>query len=289
MKKLGCIQFRVLERRTWRWVSFALVFCGILICNTLPAVAAGGAISQSYTTNTTNLTAGALVSFVSNGSSVVEPANSTTNVSNLVGVVGNKPLVELSGSNQDSVQVVVGGTTDALVSNSNGSIHVGDKITASPVSGIGMKASGNTEIVGTAEASLSSVTTVTKSFEEKNGQSTSIKVGLLPVAVDVEYYAQPSISGALASAVPPFLQDIANSIAGKSVSPLKVLLATLALLLGFTTTIVLVYSSVKNGFIAIGRNPLAAAALRRGMFGVIVAAIGILIVMSAAIFVILRT
>jgi hypothetical protein len=289
MKMLGCIQFRVHERRTWKWLGLASVFFGVLFYSSLPALAAGGAISQSYTTNTTNLTAGALVSFVANGSSVVEPANSTTNVSNLVGIVGDKPLVELSGSNQDSVQVVVGGTTDALVSNTNGAVNVGDKITASPVSGIGMKAPGNSEIVGTAEASLSSVTTVTKSFEDKNGQMTSIKVGLLPIAVDVEYYAQPSISGALASAVPPFLQDIANSIAGKSVSPLKVLLATLALVLGFATTIVLVYSSVKNGFIAIGRNPLAASALRRGMFGIILAAIGILIVMSAAIFVILRT
>jgi hypothetical protein len=251
------------------------------------AYAASGAISQSYQTSTTNLTQGTLLSLTATGSNVVEPASSSNNASYLVGIAANKPLVELSSSGQNSIQVVVGGTAEALVSDANGAVGVGDKITASPISGIGMRATSSAEIVGVAQSNLDSVSTVTKSFSGKDGKSISVKVGLLPIAVGVNYYSAVSSQGAISEFVPPFLQSIANALTGKQISPIRVLLGSAALLLGFIIVMVILYASVRSGIISIGRNPLAEKALRRGLVDVIIAAIGVLVITVVAVYIIL--
>ena len=248
-----------------------------------------GAISQSYQTTSANLTEGTLLSLTNSGSSIVEPANSNYDVKNLIGIAASKPLVELSNGNSDSVQVVVSGTTDALVSDMNGPIMVGDKITASPVSGIGMKATDSTEIAGVSQANLSDQQTVTKYFATKNGKSIAVKIGLLPIAVGVEYYSDTASQSALSSFLPPFLQSLANALTGKQVPPLRVLLGTIALLLGFVAVIVMLYVSIRSGIISIGRNPLAESALRRGIVDIIIAAIGVLIITMVVVYVVLNS
>lgn len=238
--------------------------------------AASGAISQSYKTSSDNVTKGALVSFVSDGTTEVEPATISNGV-HLAGIAADKPLVELSsGDAEANTRVVVNGSTEALVSDINGSVKAGDKITASPISGIGMKAGGAAEIIGTAQNDLDSVTTINRTVKTKDGEDQTIKVGLLLVAVNVAYYSASSSEGAIASFVPPFLQSVANTIAGRPVSALRVLLGTLVLLAGFVTAMIILYTSIRNGVISIGRNPLAQGALRKGMRDVILAVIGLL-------------
>ncbi len=148
------------------------------------ADANSGAIAQGYTPESNNIGQGALVSVISSGSGSVQPANSS-NASNLVGVVANKPVIELSGSTNSTIQVVVNGSTEALVSDANGTVKVGDKITASPIGGIGMKAVDSVEIVGTALKSLSSVPASKEVVTNKSGKQVVIHVGLLPIAVNV--------------------------------------------------------------------------------------------------------
>jgi len=245
-------------------------FCGV-------ATAASGAISQSYQTDTTDITSGALVGLTAAKSGLVSPV-SNSNATTLVGIATSKPLVELSATKQRSVQVAVSGTVDALVSDANGPVNSGDKITASPINGIGMKATTASEIVGTAQASLSSVKTVIKAFATTNGQKVSVKVGLLPVTVAVSYYSASASEGTIASILPPFLQSIANTLTGKQVSPLRVLLGTCALLLGFVAVTVMLYVAIRSQLISIGRNPLAESAIRKGLVDAIVAAIGVLLI-----------
>lgn len=239
--------------------------------------ASTGAISQSYKTNDTDLTPGTLISLASKGATVVTAAN-TNNVSNLVGIAASKPLIELSDGTQNSLQVVVSGSTDALVTDLNGTIKIGDKITASPISGIGMKAINPSEVVGTAQADLDSVSTVTKTFVGIDGKGVSAKVGLLPVAVNIGYYSASSGTGGASALVPPFLQNLANTIAGKVVSPLRVLIGLLALLLGFATITIMLYTGIRSGVISLGRNPLAANVLRRGLVDILLTAVGVLVV-----------
>ncbi len=255
----------------------------LLTCFVSPiAFAASGAISESYRTSSSGITQGTLLSLVSKGSTVVTPA-STSNAASLVGIAASKPLVELSAGtssngNQSGLQVAVGGTTEVLVSNLNGSVYVGDKITASPVNGIGMKATGAAEIVGVAQANLASVRTVTKTFAGTNGKTVSVKIGLLPVAINVAYYSAAPAGGSVSAFVPPFLQSLANNIAGKAVSPLRVLIGAITLILGFATIVMMLYTGIRSGVISLGRNPLAADALRKGMVDILITAVGILMV-----------
>lgn len=262
------------------------LLCSIVALSvSAPVLAAStGAISQDYVTTTTGITAGELLSLSSAGSSTVEPANSTTNVSRLIGVAADKPLLELSGKGNSSVQVVVGGTSSALVSDINGTVKIGDKITASPVSGVGMKAINSTEVVGIAQADLDSVPTTTRSVAGTNGKNVSIKIGMLPIAVVVEYYSVTAAAGTASSFVPPFLQSIANQLTGKQVSPLRVLFGAVLLIMGFAAVTFMLYVAIRSGIISIGRNPLAERALRKGLVDVIIAALGVLTVTAVIVY-----
>lgn len=263
--------------------SFFLAFMYL----TAPVYAqSGSAIAQAFQTDTTNLGAGALVSLVSTGQPMITSAT-TTNVKNLVGVISSQPLVELSNSNKANAQVVVSGSTQALVSNLNGDVKVGDKITASPVAGIGMKAVSSTEIVGVAQADLNSVKTTKQTVTRQDGKAVEISVGLVPIAVNVSYYSVPQGQQTLSSLLPPFLQKLANGISGSQVSPLRVLVSALALVLGFLAAAIMLYASVRSSIVSIGRNPLARESLRRGFLDVALVATGVLVVSIAATYIIL--
>jgi hypothetical protein len=250
----------------------------LLLGGAAPAAAQGGAISQGYQTSGSSISAGALVSLTASGSGQVELATAS-NGAHLVGIAAEASTLELSTvSGQHSIQVVVGGTSEVLVSDANGALKAGDRVTVSPLAGIGMKATGSGEVVGTALKPLSSVKTVVQQAKGADGQSVIVHVGLVPVAVSVVYYSAVASVGTVSAFVPPFLQNVANAVAGKVVSPLRVLIGTIALLLGFLAVTIMLYVGVRSGVVSLGRNPLAADALRRGMVDILVAALGVLIV-----------
>lgn len=250
-----------------------------------PSVAmSAGAISQAFPTSSSNIANGTILSFVTSGK--VGPASNTGGTSPIVGVAVNQPLVQLSGAGAGSVQAAVGGTTDTLVSDINGPIAVGDRIAASPVTGVGMKANNSGEIVGVAQSSLDSVSTLTQTVTDKSGSSSTVHIGLIPVAVNVAYFTVGS-GGTLSAFVPSFLQDLANAISGKQVSPLRVLDSILILLAGSIIVIVMLNTAIRSGIISIGRNPLAGAALRKGLVDVIVAALGVLLVTLTVVYAVL--
>ena len=242
------------------------------------------AISQGFKTEEADLAAGALVSLTSDSQSTVQLSN-TDRVNQLIGVIGDRPLIELS-NNDKEVQVVISGTTLTLVSDINGEIKSGDKITASPINGVGMKANASSLVVGTAQDDLGSTNTTTKSINDKRGQPQSVKVGAVPVSVNVTYYVAPEDKN---SFLPPFLQSLANTVAGKEVSAVRVLISSLVLIFGFVSIAVLLYSSIRSSIISIGRNPLSEGAVRKSLFEVGATALGILLVMLIAIYLVLTT
>ena len=242
------------------------------------------AISQGFKTSEANLAAGALVSLTSGSPNTIQLANSDR-VNQLIGVIGDKPLIELSNSDKEA-QVVISGTTLTLVSDINGDVKTGDKITASPISGVGMKANVSSLVVGTAQSDLNSATTTQKTVNDKKGQPQSVKIGSIPVQVNVTYYVAPEDKNAF---LPPFIQSLANAVAGKEVSPLRVLISTLVLIFGFVSIAVLLYSSIRSSIISIGRNPLSEGAVRKSLFEVGATSLGILLVMLIAIYLVLST
>lgn len=251
----------------------------------MPAVSAQGnsSISQSFKTNNPNISAAAMVSLEKKGSNSIELAAST-NKERLLGVVGDKPLIELS-SGISGVQVVTSGLTLTLVSDINGTVVNGDRITASPIEGIGMKLTQSSMIVGIAQGNLKDVSTEKRTITDKEGKKQTVHIGLLPVQIGVTYYPMPK-SGT-AAFVPSFLQDLADSLTGHSVSPLRVLVAALIMLLLFTSVSVLLYSAVKSSIISIGRNPLSETAVRKSLLEVGLTVGAVLLFASLAIYLVL--
>ena len=170
------------------------------------------------------------------------------------------PFVAISNEGQGA-QVVLSGTTRVLVSDINGAVKSGDKITISPIAGVGMRATADSQVVGTAQSDF--VSTTTKNVADKDGEQHEVKIGHVEVQVGIAYYQAPG-----SNFLPPFIQNAANSLAGRPVSLIRVLICSILLLLGFTTVSILVYTSVRSAITSVGRNPLAARAIRKGLYQV---------------------
>lgn len=273
--------------KPWHALSASFLLLPLIAAAQVHA-ATTNAISQNFEAASTNISAGALVSLASTTHPSVGPAN-TTNLKHLVGIASDSSLLELSGAGKTSVPVVVDGTAQTLVSDMNGAIRVGDKITASPVNGIGMKATASGEVVGTAEEDFSSVQTIKQSVRKLNGSTRTVIVGLLPVAVNVTFYSVPQSQGDLSNILPPFLQSLANNISGRQVAPLRVLIGGLALMLGFIAAMIMLYTSIRSNITSIGRNPMAQSALRKALVDVIFAAISVLAITMVTTYIVLVT
>jgi len=179
------------------------------------------------------------------------------------------------GGGSKQIQVVTSGLTTVLVSDINGSVKTGDKITASPLAGIGMKATQSTTVVGIAQANLDASTATNRTVTALDGKSTDVHIGSIPLQVNVTFYSAKEDK--LSPLVPSFLQTLSNSIAGHNVAALRVFIGFFALLAGFLTISVILYAAIHSDIISIGRNPLAQGALRRGLFQVVLTALGILL------------
>lgn len=277
---------RLLSSQVIRRVFSAMAGIASLLLffsNTVTANAA--AISQDFQTTEANIAVGALVSLKPGAPNGIELA-SQENAEKLVGVVGNNPLIALTEAQTKSVQVVTNGVTTALVSNVNGEVNVGDAITASPIAGVGMKAAAGSVVIGTAQANLASMTTSERTITDTNGESHTVIIGSMPVQISITFFAGSSNNQ---SFMPEFLQDFSNVIAGKEVSPVRVLISTVILLLSFVSIAVLLYASVRSSIISIGRNPLSEVSVRKSLFqigGIIVA---ILLLSCITIYLILMT
>jgi hypothetical protein len=266
-------------------VWYCLLLGGLLCVGAYAQAQNTAAISQGFQTNEPDISPGAVVSLEVENQGRVQLAN-TSRVDKLVGVVGDRPLIALSNSTSET-QVVTSGITQALVSNINGEVKAGDKITASPINGVGMKATTSTQVVGTSQEDFGNIQTKEFSITDRDGKSQVVRSGLLPIQVNVTYYIPPEDKQA--SFLPPFLRQIANSIAGKEVPVLRVLVSLLVLLLGFVSTGVILYSSVQSSIISIGRNPLSEGAIHKSLLQVGGTSIGILLVMVITIYLILAT
>jgi hypothetical protein len=235
------------------------------------AQSGNGAIAQGFSADSSKgeIVAGALVSFTTGDAKRVELATSEA-ASRLAGVVDADPFVTISGGSQE-VQVVLSGSTNVLVSDINGPIQAGDKITISPIAGTGMLATADSQIVGTAENAFDTSSAQTRTITDSGGKQHTVHVGGIGLQVGVSYYQAPG-----SNFLPPFVQNLANSIAGRPVSLIRVVICGALLLIGFVTIGILVYSSVRSAMTSIGRNPLAAGAIKRGMYQMIAIAAALL-------------
>lgn len=258
----------------------------LLLAAVIPAVAsATTTISQGYLSSQ-NLALGSIVSLEKNSSDNVNAANAGS-ANNMLGVVidGGNSLLSLADGSANQIQVATSGVVQVLVSDINGDINAGDQITASPIDGVGMKATTNAEVVGTAQDKLNSGSSGSnkETYTDKSGHKHTINIGEIPVLVNVSYYyKQPD-----KTLIPSALQNIANAFAGKTVSTLPILLAVAVFIVTLVVVSSIVYSMIHSSIISVGRNPMSQSAIYRDMVQLSALVVAILAVAVVAIYLIL--
>jgi hypothetical protein len=268
---------RVAKKHFW---VLALPLLGLAIPTTVYAVTT---ISQGFSTTDSKARIGSVVSLVNNSSDQVVTA-SPKNVNDLLGVVidASNTLLSLSSSQSSQIQVATGGVVDTLVSDINGSISQGDEITASPVDGVGMKATDNTRVVGVAQQALTRSDGTVQTYTNSSGKHTTI-VGEIPVLVNVSYYyKQPD-----KTLIPSTIQNLANALAGKNVQPLPILVSLGIFIITLIVVVSIIYSMIHSSIISVGRNPMSQSAIYRDIIQLSVLVLGILTVAVVAIYMIL--
>lgn len=238
-------------------------------------------ITQGFDT-TQNLSIGSIVSAVPGSQNSVTSAN-LTNARSLIGVViaSNNAEVSLtSGINQ--VQVATSGINQVLVSNLNGAIKTGDEITASPISGVGMLATDNAEVIGTAQGNFPNTTAQKQTIATSSGKQT-VEIGDVSVLVSVGYYTKQPPK----TLIPTAIQNLANAIAGKTVKTLPIILSAVIFFLTLIVVVAIVYSMIHGSIISVGRNPMAQSAIYRNVMQMSALVVAIVAVALFVIFMIL--
>lgn len=256
----------------------------LLVAAIFPIVANASSIAQSYK-SAKPIRSGSLVSLNNKKSGQVEASTYLTN-KNLIGVViGGEDSALVLNSDESKVTVASSGQTSVLVSDINGKISSGDKVTTSPIAGVGMKATEGGKVVGIAVEEFTSKK-ATESFQvtNKSGETKTANVGLINVEIEVQY-----ISGASSnSAVPESVQRLSDSIAGKPVSSAKIFLGGLIVLSSVVISAIIVYTGVRASFISLGRNPLAQKGISRVLLQTLITAFGFIVICSIITYIILR-
>lgn len=238
--------------------AFFVAFASVIALTSF-VVSAATPISQGYTTSE-NLSLGSMVSLKQNTADQVVAAV-TSNADSILGVVINSDssLLSLTNDNKEQVQVATSGTTPVIVSDINGDIHQGDHITASPLKGVGMKATANVRIVGIAQGGMKNPTKQT--YKDKSGKEHTVTLGEVPVIVNVAYFFKEPEK----TVVPTALQNMANALAGKTVNTLPIVLSSAVFLIMLIVVSSIVYSMIKSSIISVGRNPMSQSAVYRDL------------------------
>lgn len=194
-------------------------------------------------------------------------------------VIGANDSAILLGNEDEKVYVASGGRFPVIVSSQNGSINVGDYVAISALDGIGMKSSpADPVIVGKAiegfDASNKDHIISTAQVKDSNGDVSTLAIGL--VTVDVSIGKNPNLQSN--NYLPTFISNASEYIAGKPVSPARVYMSILILIMATALSGSLIYSAVRSSVISIGRNPLSRKSIMRGLLQVII--IGIIVFLS---------
>ncbi len=270
---------RSVQMRRIAPVALAVSLLAVLwVANAAMAITS---ISQSYLA-TTDIPLGSIVSLKKNTADEIIPAT-VSEADNIFGVAINagSALLTISGTKGTQVQVATSGTAAVLVSDINGTISQGDPITASPIAGVGMKASDNVRIIGMAQSDAKGGSK--QSYKDGKGVEKSVTVAQIPVLVNVAYFFKEPDK----TIIPAGIQNIANGIAGKKVDSLPILISAAIFVVILIVVSSIVYSMIRSSIISIGRNPMSQSAVYRDLIQLSALVLGILSVGLIAIYLVL--
>lgn len=210
----------------------------------------------------------------------------------MLGVVipnGNAALVLTpEKATKQQVLVATSGHYSVLVSNQAGAIKAGDYITISAIAGIGMKAGErDTQVVGRAAGAFTGTSNVIGSLKLKDslGKDVSVSLGRLPVDM---YISHNPLFQKSADYVPGFLAKSAEAIADKPVSVARIYLSMAILFVISILTGNMLYSGVRSGMIAVGRNPLSKKSIIKSLIQTVIAGLIIFVAGVFAVYLLLK-
>lgn len=258
-----------------------LVCVGLLIISCPVLTHAVSTISQGFLTPD-ELSLGSIVSLQTDTTDTVV-ASTTSNIEGILGVVINddSSWLTLSNGQENQVQVATSGTTSVLVSDINGDVLEGDQITASPIKGVGMKATSNTKVIGIAQGKASK--SKKQEYTDSSGKKQTVSLDLIPIQINVAYFFKEPEK----SIIPQSIQSLANAIAGKSVNTVPIIISGAIFIITLIVVVSIIFSMIRSSIISVGRNPMAQSAVYRDVIQLSVLVVIILAVSLTSIYIIL--
>lgn len=258
--------------------------------NTKKVTDISSGVTHSYSADSTVQT-GMIVQLKANDTTTVIPL-AAKEIKNMLGVVippANATIV-LSPQDVTKQQVLVGttGNFNVLVSNQNGRIKAGDYITVSSVDGVGMRADSEQAIVlGRAGADFNGTTNVIGTVQLKDSLGHDVSVALSRIPVEVNISRSPLFTKSV-DFVPSFLAKVAVTVANKPVSAARIYLSLVLLIITLLLAGNLLYSGVRNGMIAVGRNPLSKKSIIKSLIQTVIAGLIVFVVGVFAVYLLLK-
>lgn len=264
-----------------------LAIIGLVVFSS--SLAAAQTLTQGYFVDETsvNLQNGMIIGLKENDANKIEAVNNSAPKRVHGVVVGSGDSAIVLSEEGQKIYVASAGKFSVLVSDQNGSIREGDLVTVSAVSGIGMKSDEFQEIVlGKAIEGFDPSQNKLSEFTIKDSAGNDKKLAVGKIKVDIAIMKNPHLKST--ASLPSFLRDASEYIAGKPVNPIRVYISLAVLIAAASVSGALIYSGVRSGMIAIGRNPLSKKSIVRGVLQVIIVAIIIFIIGIFGVYLLLK-
>lgn len=215
------------------------------------------------------------------GAKTVELA-SASSTSRFIGITVKQADATTATTTPDSNVFVVGeGEVKAVVSDVNGTVKKGDNLVLSPLKGVLIKASAEeTNAVAVALEDQNDENSTTEKVNNRGNSEYETKVSTILIDVKPKAIAPTTQRNS-------FLILFGESLTGKEVSALQVILAFIIFLLILIIEGSIIYGSIYSSIIALGRNPLSKSAVYKDLVQVTILALAILAAGIVAIYFIL--
>ena len=247
-------------------------------------------VAQSYSAGP-EIQLGMIVTLDQKKTGFVVPMTKETQTT-MLGVVvkPNDTTLTLSPQTATTQQVFVAPTGRylTLVSNQNGPIKPGDYIAISAITGVGMKADTEQEtVLGKAVTAFNGSGNVVGKVSVKDQTGKTSEVSITRMNVELEINRNP-LANTATDKLPSFLSNAAIAVAGKPVSTARIYLGVVTLIAASVVASMVVYSGVRSGMIAIGRNPLSRKSIIKSLIQTVIAGIIIFITGVFAVYLLLK-
>lgn len=215
------------------------------------------------------------------GAKTVELA-SASSAARFIGITVKQTDATTTTTTPDSNVFVVGeGEVKAAVSDVNGTVKKGDNLILSPLKGVLIKADPEeTNAVAVAIEEQTDANSTTQKVNNRGNTEYETKVSTILVDVKPKAITPTTQRNS-------FLILFGESLTGKEVSALQVILAFIIFLLILIIEGSIIYGSIYSSIIALGRNPLSKSAVYKDLVQVTILALAILAAGIVAIYFIL--